>query len=238
VRRNPVVFVALTLFAFGCSGSSSNSDDDSGMTDDASMSADSSDGGNDSGMNDTGMMGDDTSETPDTGSVDNSDGFGAARAACIAEINKLRATESRPAYVLNDTPAIDTCVDEQATYDQMNNSAHDAWLNMVYPTCNGNGQDECLGYGTSPAEVVACLDAMWNERTQSNCSSCGSCTTATTLNQSVLDCEDTTTCDFYGHYGAECGHYCNMSADYFTEVACGFSTAGTTKDWAVQNFFQ
>jgi len=28
----------------------------------------------------------------------------------------------------------------------------------------------------------------------------------------------------------------NMSADYFTEAACGFSTKGTSKDWAVQNF--
>ena len=205
---------------------------------DASMSDDSSNGNDAGTMNDTGTPPSDASGNPDVGNVDNSDGFAAARAACISEINKLRATEGRPAYTLNDTPAIDMCVDEQATYDQKNDSAHDAWINMVYPTCNGNGQDECLGYGNSPAQVIACLDAMWNERTQSNCSSCGSCTTATKLTQSVLDCENTTTCDFYGHYGSECGHYCNMSADYFTEVACGFSTLGTSKDWAVQNFFQ
>ena len=181
---------------------------------------------NDSGAVDAGI---------DTGSVDNSDGFGTSRAACIAEINKLRATESHAAYALWDTVAVDTCVDDQATYDQKANSAHDAWINMVYPTCNGNAQDECLGYGTSPSEVVACLDAMWAERLQSNCSNCAACN-GPKLTQTIINCISTSTCDFYGNYGGECGHYVNMSADYFSEAACGFSTDTTTGAWATQNF--
>jgi hypothetical protein len=180
-------------------------------------------GGNDAGPDSGGMV------------ADSGDGFGASRTACINEINKLRATESHAAYALWETPAIDTCVDEQATYDQKANSAHDAWLNGVYPTCNGNAQDECLGYGTSPAEVVACLDAMWAERLQSNCSNCPNCN-GPKLTSAIIACQSTSTCDFYGHYGKECGHYLNMSADYFSEAACGFSTVGTTRDWAVQNF--
>ena len=40
----------------------------------------------------------------------------------------------------------------------------------------------------------------------------------------------------YDNYGSECGHYLNMSANYFTEAACGFSTVGSNQDWAVQNF--
>lgn len=193
--------------------------------------------GNDATSGDTGTN--DGSSGNDAGvdmGVDNSpDGFGASRTACINEINKLRATEAHAAYALWETAAIDMCVDEQATYDQTANSAHDAWLHSVYPACNGNAQDECLGYGTSPSEVVACLDAMWNERLQSNCAGCPACN-GPTLNSNVINCENTPTCDFYGKYGKECGHYCNMSADYFTEAACGFSTTGTTKDWAVQNF--
>ncbi len=178
-----------------------------------------------------------TTTTQDSGGItaNSTDGFGAARTACINEINKLRATENHAAYSLWETSAIDTCVDEQATYDQKANSAHDAWMNNKYPTCNGNAQDECLGYGNSPSEVVACLDAMWDERLQPNCAGCAKCN-ASTLTQSVLDCMNTPTCDFYGNYGSECGHYINMSADYFTMAACGFSTTGTSQDWAVQNF--
>jgi len=229
-----------------CSGQNPFASDDNGD--------DSADSGTDGGTSNDGTAPTqdagsnvDATTRPDTGvvdagvdtgmvvTVDNSDGFGAARQACIDEINKLRATESHAAYTIWDTPSIDMCVDEQATYDQKENSAHDAWLNNVYPTCNGNGQDECLGYGTSPSEVVACLDAMWNERLQSNCSNCPNCN-GPMLTEAIIECQSTSTCDFYGDYGPECGHYCNMSADYFTYAACGFSTLGTSGDWAVQNF--
>lgn len=206
-------------------------DDGSSSSNDASTNVDTGTTTHDSGMTivdagvDTGMM----------VTVDNSDGFGAARQACINEINKLRTGAGHTAYTIWDTSSIDKCVDEQATYDQAANSAHDAWINNVYPTCNGNAQDECLGYGNSPSEVVACLDSMWNERLQSNCKGCDACNSST-LTQSVLNCQSTSSCDFYGNYGSECGHYVNMSADYFTEAACGFSTKGTSSDWAVQNF--
>lgn len=177
----------------------------------------------------------DTGVDTGLGSVDNSDGFGAARKACIDEINKLRGTEGHAAYTLWDTAAVDKCVDDQASYDQTAMSPHDAWIHGVYPSCNGNAQDECLGYGTSPAAVVACLDAMWDERLQSNCKGCPACN-GPKLTSTVIACESTSTCDFYGKYGKECGHYLNMSADYFSYAACGFSTLGKGSDWAVQNF--
>jgi hypothetical protein len=241
----------LMLLASACSGPSpffgdDNSDDNSsndGGTNDGSSSNDGSnpqaDGSTPDATTQPEASVDAGVDTGTTITVDNSDGFGAARQACINEINKLRATESHAAYTIWDTPSIDTCVDEQATYDQEANSgkgsAHDAWLNNVYPTCNGNAQDECLGYGTSASQVVACLDAMWDERLQSNCSGCAACN-GTTLTESIINCQSTSTCDFYGNYGMECGHYLNMSADYFSYAACGFSTEGVMGDWAVQNF--
>jgi len=245
VKRSTLLMTV--LFTVACSGqapfsSDDNSDDDStdSGSNDASTSSDGSAPTPDSGTSDattkvdTGVdAGMDTGTTMIT--VDNSDGFGAARQACIDEINKLRATESHAAYAIWDDTATDKCVDEQATYDQTADSAHDAWINNVYPTCNGNAQDECLGYGTSPSETVACLDAMWNERLQSNCSGCAACN-GPTLTESIIECQSTSTCDFYGNYGPECGHYLNMSADYFSYAACGFSTKGTSGDWAVQNF--
>jgi hypothetical protein len=38
--------------------------------------------------------------------------------------------------------------------------------------------------------------------------------------------------------GYECGHYVNMSAPYFTMVACGFAGAAPSSPsgWAAQNF--
>ena len=245
MSRLSILATFALLFTAACSGqpggfASDDNGSDSGSGDDGASSegGNTSDGGKttdattvtDSGVVDTGK---DTGTTTIT--VDNSDGFGSARQACIDEINKLRVAAGHAAYTIWDTTSVDSCVDQQATYDQTANSAHDAWINSVYPSCNGNAQDECLGYGNSPSEVVACLDSMWDERLQSNCSTCDSCNSAT-LSQSVLDCQNTSTCDFYGKYGGECGHYVNMSADYFTMAACGFSTVGTSQDWAVQNF--
>jgi len=244
--------VVLSFF-LACGGSPSawNGDDDGngdGGGGDLDSSSPTDDGGTttnkdgSSPTQDGGTTTKDGSTTVDSGgpqdsgiTVDSSDGFSAARQACINEINKLRTQNGHSAYNLWETSAIDQCVDEQATYDQSHNSAHDAWINNVYPTCNGNAQDECLGYGISPSEVVACLDAMWNERNQSNCSSCDSCN-STQLTQQVINCQNTTTCDFYGQHGGECGHYVNMSANYFSYAACGFSTATGNQQWAVQNF--
>ena len=241
--------VAFLSAAIACSGNGGFGDDDASSDPDSSTQDDGSTTGNDgSTTTDSGGTKDATTTkdggtTQDSGTVqdsggiqaDSSDGFGLVRTACINEINKLRATENHKAYALWETSAIDQCVDSQATNDQNKNSAHYSWINNVYPTCNGNAQDECLGYGNTVQGIVACLDAMWAEKNQSNCSTCAQCN-GTQLTQQIINCQSTSTCDFYGKYGNECGHYLNMSADYFTEAACGFSTKGTSKDWAVQNF--
>ena len=247
------------LFVAGCSagvsgwndtppGDDASATDDGGATsDDAATTKTPSttkDGGG-GGTTTTDSGGGSTTTTKDSGSTttqdsggttaNSTDGFQAVRTACINEINKLRASQGHAPYALWETSSIDQCVDEQATYDQKQNSAHDAWMNSVYPTCNGNAQDECLGYGNTVQGIVQCLDDMWNERNQPNCSTCDSCN-STQLTQQVLNCQNTSTCDFYGSHGGECGHYVNMSADYFVEAACGFSTVGSGQDWAVQNF--
>ena len=232
------LFVLVGVVA-GCSGSSNFGADDASTEagdDGGGSGSDGGGGGKDASATTDGGATADSSTKKDAGVtdsggvvVDSGDGFGAARTACINEINKLRATEGKAPYALWTGTAIDTCVDEQATYDEKNNSAHDAWINKVYPTCNGNGQDECLGYGLTPADVVACLDSMWNEKYQSNCSGCPACAA-----QYNPNCPN---CDFYGQHGPECGHYVNMSAEYLAKAACGFSTmAGGS--WAVQNFSQ
>jgi hypothetical protein len=249
VKRSTLL-ITLLLFTAACSGNPNGWDTDAGddgggnPTDDGGGNP-TDDGGNpttdSSTTHDTGTSKDSGTPPVDSGpdvtttTADNSDGYGAARQACIDEINKLRATESHAAYKLWDGPTVDTCVDEQATYDQSANSAHDAWINGVYPTCNGNAQDECLGYGTDSAAVVKCLDDMWDERLQSNCTGCYKCN-GPKLTSAILNCQSTSTCDFYGNYGSECGHYVNMSADYFSMAACGFSTKGGSGGWAVQNF--
>ena len=252
LRGSFLAAILLGASAAACSGGPGSFNDGDASTDEDAQAGDDGGATNDgtspqkdgSTSKDGASSGQDSSTAQDAGTTqdaggqiqaDSSDGFGAARTACINEINKLRATENHKAYKLWETAAIDTCVDEQATYDQKANSAHDAWINNKYPTCNGNAQDECLGYGNSPTEIVACLDAMWNEKNQSNCAGCAACN-GPTLTQTIINCQSTKTCDFYGNYGSECGHYLNMSADYFTEAACGFSTVGTSQDWATQNF--
>jgi hypothetical protein len=240
-RHIAAVCIAFAMF-LGCSGGPTNWNPDTG--DDASSNdTDSAAPGDDGGTTQTDATApakdsgttQDASTTKDSGTpkdsgtvIDSGDGFGAARTACINEINKLRATEGHSAYTLWTGSSIDSCVDEQATNDQTDNSPHEAWINNKYPTCNGYGQDECLGYGITPSGVVACLDDMWNEKYQSNCSGCSKC-----QKQMTQNCAN---CDFYGQYGQECGHYVNMSADYFSYAACGFSTLGGSGQWAVQNF--
>lgn len=246
--------LSVLLFVAGCSApvpfwndqpteDASSGDDGGTASDDAATTSDSptstvkDSGGTPADSGGTTVVDSGSTTTQDSGGIiaNSSDGFGTVRSACINEINKLRASKGHAPYALWETTSIDQCVDEQATYDQKHSSAHDAWINSVYPTCNGNAQDECLGYGNTVQGIIACLDAMWNERNQPNCSTCDSCN-STQLTQQVLNCQSTSTCDFYGNYGSECGHYINMSANYFTEAACGFSTVGSNQDWSVQNF--
>jgi hypothetical protein len=174
----------------------------------------------------------------DGGTVTSSDGFGASREACINTINSLRATQGLPPYTLINTAAVDMCIDQQASYDEAHDSPHDAWINNVYPSCNGNAQDECEGYGTEPGApgpgphgtmgtgIIGCLYSMWAEQYNSNCLGCVGCTKFGGM------CPG---CDYLGTTGPECGHYVNMSATYMDTAWCGFSTSGA-KSWAAQNF--
>ena len=145
----------------------------------------------------------------------------AAREACVAKINTLRATKGLPA--LARWKDVEPCVDQQATEDEKSGKAHGAWGSGKY-TCNGSGQNECLGAGV--AGIEGCLDSMWGEKDQAGCAGCDACADA--YNPSCPNC------DFYGMTtGDVCGHYINMSAKYFTKVACGFSSLG---GWDAINF--
>ena len=149
------------------------------------------------------------------------DPFAAARATCIAKINTLRATKGRTAYTR--WTAVESCVDQEVTSDATSGQAHAAWLSGQY-SCNGNGQNECEGQGASGIE--SCLDQMWNEKDQPECAGCDACADAYNPN--------CTNCDFFGMTtGHVCGHYVNMSANYFTMAACGFSSLG---GWDAINF--
>ncbi len=169
--------------------------------------------------------------------VTSSDGFAASRTACINKINALRATDTAVALqplTLQNTDGTNSCVDTQATNDQSMNTGHYSFNNMA-PSCtwgnpSGEGQNECLtGYGTSPQGIEQCLQDMWDESLKPNCQGCIGCT------QFEGACPN---CDFSGTMGYECGHYVNMSAPYFTSVACGFAGAAPSSNdgWSVQNF--
>ena len=106
----------------------------------------------------------------------------------------------------------------------MTGVAHGAWSSGKFPSCNGSGQNECPGWGADG--ITACLDSMWSEKDQAGCQGCDACADAYNPN-----CPN---CDFYGQAtGDVCGHYVNMSAKYFTKVACGFSSQG---GWDAINF--
>jgi hypothetical protein len=170
----------------------------------------------------TGLVGACSSDTTSDGDgAGGSDPFEAARTACIDKINSLRATIGLAPY--KRWTSAEKCVDEEATADETNNSPHGAWMAGTF-SCNGSGQNECLGQG--PTGITGCLDQMWAEKDQPGCSGCDACADAFTPN-----CPN---CDFSGtKTGNVCGHYVNMSAKYLTEAACGFSSLG---GWDAINF--
>jgi hypothetical protein len=217
---------------FGPDGGATGDDGGSGNSD--ATGSDTGGGGSDSSTQDSSSGVD---AGVDTGTVTSADGFGPSRTACINKINALRATDKAIAlqpYTLQNTATLDTCVDTQATNDQSKNSAHDSFINNS-PSCqwgsaSGFAQDECLtGYGTSPAGIEQCLQDMWDESLKPNCAGCVGCTAFGGA------CAN---CDYSGTGGYECGHYVNMSAPYFTMVACGFAGAAPSSGggWSVQNF--
>ncbi len=188
----------------------------------------SSDGGPDALGGDTGA--------PDTGAVTSADGFGASRTVCLAKINALRATDTAvklsPLTLIN-TTTTNMCVDQQANNDEAHNTPHYSFINND-PSCTWGSamafaQDECtIGYGTSPTGIEQCLQDMWDESLKPHCLGCVGCTAFGGA------CPD---CDYTGSLGYECGHYVNMSAPYFSSVACGFGGSPPESDsWAVQNF--
>ena len=141
----------------------------------------------------------------------------AARQRCIDKINALRATKGRPP--LQRWTSAEACADGQAASDESSGQAHGA-----FGQCGEHGQNECLGGG--PSGIEGCLDSMWSEKDQDGCSGCDACADAYDPN-----CPN---CDFYGNdTGDVCGHYVNMSANYFTKAACGFNADGS---WAVIDF--
>ncbi len=160
-----------------------------------------------------------TPTTSTTGATTGSGGdpYAAARTACINKINELRATKSLPAY--GQWTSAESCSDQQATADEMSGTPHGA-----FGMCGESGQNECLGAG--PAGIEGCLESMWAEKDQPGCAGCDACNMGYDPN-----CPN---CDFYGDQtGDVCGHYVNMSALYFSEAACGFSSLG---GWDVINF--
>jgi hypothetical protein len=216
----------------GGGGSGGSSGSSSGGS--SGGSAGSSSGG--SGGSSGSSSGGDSGVASDAGMVPSPDGFGASRAACIAKINALRATSKALAlqpYTLQNTDPTNTCVDTQATNDQSHDSPHESFINDS-PSCTwgspaGTVQDECQsGYGTTPAGIEACIQDMWDQSLQPNCLGCVGCTAPGGA------CAN---CDYYGTKGYFCGDYVDLSAPYFTTVACGFAGASpsTTTGWSVMN---
>lgn len=218
------------------SGDGGNATVDSGASPDASVADSGTAEGNDASTDDSSTVVE--AGEPDTGGVVTSgDGFGPSRTACINKINALRATDTAvklSPYTLQNTDTLNSCVDTQATTDQSKNSAHWSFINNS-PSCTwgnatGFAQDECeQGYGTTPAGIEQCLQDMWDESLKPNCAGCVGCTAF------GGNCPN---CDYSGSKGYECGHYVNMSAPYFTMVACGFAGASPSSatGWSVQNF--
>lgn len=149
--------------------------------------------------------------------VDPTDAFAAYRVRCVNKINALRATKGLAPY--GTWTGVEACVDQQATSDQMTGNPHGAWGQGG--ACNGNAQNECLG--GAPEGIESCLDRMWAEKLDPACTGCDACA-GSPQGQNCPNCTFNV-----------CGHYVNMSAEYLSEVACGFSTAGNG-GWAVQNF--
>ncbi len=176
--------------------------------------------GSDTGGSSTG--GSSTGGSPSAGSGGGTDPLEQYRQDCVNRINELRATKGLPAY--QRWTSAETCVDQQATYDEQHGQPHAAWQNHAV-ACDGYGsaQNECQGAGG--AGIVGCMDSMWAEKDQAGCSGCDACDYYTIIGGACPNCS------FYGP--PTCGHYINMSAKMFSQVGCGFSSLG---GWAAQDY--
>ncbi len=168
-----------------------------------------------SGTGGTGTGGSGTGGTGTGGSGtggSSSDPFAAARQTCIDHINELRAGKGRAPYTR--WTAIETCVDEQATFDSAN-GPHAAFVGGK--NCGASAQGECPGQG--PTSVTGCIDLMWAEKDQSICSGCDACPSmADGWAGKCANCKVTTS-------NPTCGHYLALVTSSHTMAACGFSTA-------------
>lgn len=143
------------------------------------------------------------------------DPYAAQRDAVVAEINKLRATKGLPPYTR--WLAGEPCADKQAEDDSKTGIAHNAWRTGKFGCPGGKNENECPGWGGP-----ACVDSMWAESKAAACANCDSC----------AGDHGCTGCDFYGTItGTVCGHYENLSAKSFTQVAVGFGGG-----WMLINF--
>ena len=169
-------------------------------------------GDSDEQRNDVGISQDATSDTQS-----GDDPYAEARATCVSVINQFRADNGKGP--LDRWTDAESCSDVQSNADQSSGTAHGS-----FGDCDERGQNQCLGQGADGVE--RCLQSMWDERLLGGCSGCDAC--AESYNP---DCAG---CDFYGtDTGDVCGHYANMNAEYFSEVACGFSDEG---GWVTINF--
>ena len=217
------LFLAIGLLVPGCgngdispdSGYADGAEEDASIPDGDDVSGSDGDLGRDEdrlddGGSDSGAPEDGTAQDADSGVLD-------PHQICVDKINALRATKSLSAY--SRWTSAEDCVDGQATADEQSNSPHGS-----FGQCGENAQNECLGGGA--AGIERCLDSMWAEKDLPGCAGCDACADAYNPN-----CPD---CDFYGtQTGDVCGHYVNMSAKFFHQAACGFSTSG---GWAAIDF--
>lgn len=228
MKISPVLALALVLTACGDdtaanggSGSGAGAEGgSSGTTSPTTGGATATGGSTSTGMGGAPSTGGSTSTSPDTTTTTGTgmDPYAALRQICIDKINALRATKGLPPYARR--ASSEACADGQATADESANSPH-----SQFGQCGESGQNECLGAG--PNGIESCLEQMWAEKDQAGCSGCDACNQAYNPN-----CAN---CDFYGNNtGDVCGHYVNMSALYFSEAACGFSSLG---GWDVIDFY-
>ena len=80
---------------------------------------------------------------------------------CVRRINQLRA-ECQCLPVLERWPEGESCADQQAEYDAMNNQAHAGFRDGICGP-SGRGQNECPGYQSENQVISLCLQQMWDE---------------------------------------------------------------------------
>lgn len=208
-----LVSIALCLAIAACGGGGGNESTSSGAGGSAThahggaggtSSATSGGGGGATGTTSTGAGG---AATVDPHEAD--------RLAVIARINEHRATKSLPPF--ERWIVGEPCADLQAADDAVTGIPHNAWKTGKFGCPGGKNENECPGWGGP-----GCVDSMWSEGGLPACANCDFC-------GGDHGCDG---CDFYGTItGTTCGHYENLSAKGYTEIAVGFGGG-----WMLINF--